>query len=183
MNTMKKITLLNESKVTTYQELVNSRKELINENAGQYGNIEHQLEFVSVVNGVTYVNDSRSSDVNSTWYALNKMKSNVIWIAGGVDKDNDFEMLLDVVKDKVKAIICIGENNEGLVNTFHLHVPMIITRADNMDEAIKFTRTLSKTSDTVLLSPACASYDRFTDYKDRGAKFKEAVEQIKWKSL
>lgn len=180
---MKKVTLVNESKLTTYQELANSRKELINENTGQFGNIEHQLEFVCVVNGVTYVNDSRSSDVNSTWYALNKIKSNIIWIAGGVEKNNDYEMLLDIVKDKVKAIICIGENNEGLVNTFHLHVPMIVVKADNMDEAIKFTKSLSQTTDTVLLSPACASYDRFKDYKDRGDKFKEAVEQIKWKSL
>jgi UDP-N-acetylmuramoylalanine--D-glutamate ligase len=180
---MKKITTEKGSKVTPYEELLRSRKELINDNASQYGEVEHQLEFVAVVNGVTFVNDSRSSDVNSTWYALNKMNSPVVWIAGGVDKDNDYELLMEMVKDKVKCIICIGEDNTNLVNAFHKEIPLMISRADKMSEAVEFARITSTFGDVVLLSPGCPAYDRFVNYENRGNEFKSAVEHMRWKTI
>ena len=139
--------------------------------------IEHRLEFVKTVNGVTYINDSKATNVDSTWYALDAMDNNVIWIVGGVDKGNDYSVLMDLVKQKVKGVICLGVDNQKLLNEFGAKVPQI-TEAKSAKEAVEKAKEMAKEGYQVLLSPACASFDLFKNYEDRGQQFKQAIHQL-----
>lgn len=136
--------------------------------------VEHRLEFVREVDGVRYINDSKATNVNSTWYALESMTSPTVLILGGKDKGNDYSEILPLVKDKVKAIVCMGADNSKLLGFFGGVVPEIAD-CHSLQEAIEACRRLSAPGDTVLLSPCCASFDLFTSYEDRGRRFKDAV--------
>jgi UDP-N-acetylmuramoylalanine--D-glutamate ligase len=153
------------------------RKELIRESLSDFKNVEHRLEFVARIKGVDYINDSKATNVNSAWYALESMPDGIIWIAGGVDKGNDYDMLKPLVKQKVRVIICLGENNIRLHHAFQSEVDMIVNTS-SAKEAVKMAYELSRKDETVLLSPACASFDLFENYEERGRLFKEAVRSL-----
>jgi UDP-N-acetylmuramoylalanine--D-glutamate ligase len=153
------------------------RKDIIRECLTDFQNIEHRLENVNSVNGMNFINDSKATNVNSTWYALESMSEPVVWIAGGVDKGNDYSAIKDMVKTKVKAIICLGKDNSKLIEAFGEVVPLL-TEVDNMRDAVYAAYKAGVKGDVVLLSPACASFDLFQDYEDRGRQFKEAVRNL-----
>ncbi len=153
------------------------RKSDIRNSLADFSAIPHRLEMVCKVRGVTYINDSKATNINSTWYALESMKTPTIWIVGGVDKGNDYTELLDLVRDKVKAIICLGKDSKKIHNTFEAEIPVILD-AMSMDEAINTAYNLAKKDDTVLLSPCCASFDLFDNYEDRGNQFKKYVKKL-----
>ncbi len=153
------------------------RKSDIRESLMDFKSIEHRLEPVIKVKDITFVNDSKATNVNSTWYALESMTADVIWIAGGVDKGNDYDELSKLVKQKVKAIVCLGLDNQKLHDAFDGIVPNIID-VRNMRDAVKTAYLLGNDGDAVLLSPACASFDLFDNYEDRGMQFKEAVRKL-----
>jgi len=153
------------------------RKEFVREALMDFENIEHRLEFVTKVHGIEFINDSKATNVNSTWYALESMTNPVIWVAGGVDKGNDYAMLTDLVKGRVKAIICLGKDNNKIHEAFNGMVEHIIDTS-SATEAVKAAYLLGKKGDTVLLSPACASFDLFENYEDRGRQFKKAVREL-----
>ena len=153
------------------------KKEIIRESLSDFQTIEHRLEPVLTVHGIAFVNDSKATNVNATWYALESFQENVIWIVGGVDKGNDYEMLKDLVKEKVKAIICLGVNNEKIHEAFGDVIPTIVDTASAKD-AVDMAYRLGTKGDTVLLSPACASFDLFENYEDRGRQFKAAVKGL-----
>lgn len=154
--------------------LLDIRKNLIKESLSDFQNVEHRLEFVARIHGVDFINDSKATNVNSTWYALESMSKPTIWIAGGIDKGNDYSLLKDLVGNKVKSIICIGKDNQKLIDAFQEVVEFII-EASSMDEAVKYGLNMASGEDTVLLSPACASFDHFENFEERGDKFKKAV--------
>ncbi len=153
------------------------RKEVVRESLEDFVNVEHRLEFVAKVHGIEFINDSKATNVNSTWYALETMDKPTVWIVGGVDKGNDYSELLDLVTDKVKAIICLGLDNQKLLETFSGAVETIVEARSAM-EAVAYGYRLAKKDETVLLSPACASFDLFDNYEDRGNQFKEAVRSL-----
>lgn len=153
------------------------RKDVIRECLSDFQNIEHRLESVGKVHGIEFVNDSKATTVNSAWYALESVQSSVIWIAGGQDKGNDYSMLNEIVKQKVKAIVCLGKDNSKIKKAFRDLVPAIV-ETKSAREAVTVAYALGKKGDTVLLSPACASFDLFIDYEDRGRQFKEAVRSL-----
>lgn len=157
--------------------LLEIRKQNIQDSLSDFQNIEHRLEHVAVIQGVEFINDSKATNVNSVWYALENMPEGVIWIAGGIDKGNDYTMLMDLVKSKVKAIICLGKDNAHLLNAF-TGVADSIIETFNMDVAVRAAMYMGKKGDTVLLSPACASFDLFENYEDRGNQFKESVNKL-----
>jgi UDP-N-acetylmuramoylalanine--D-glutamate ligase len=139
--------------------------------------VEHRLETVLKVRGITFINDSKATNVNSAWYALESVKDNVIWITGGTDKGNDYSPLFDLVKEKVIAIIALGVDNKKIIENFKNKVPVII-EARSAKEAVEKAYELGEPGDTVLLSPACASFDLFENYEDRGRQFKDAVRNL-----
>lgn len=153
------------------------RKDVIRECLTDFQNVEHRLEHVNSVYGITFINDSKATNVNSAWYALESMNQPVVWIAGGVDKGNDYSQIKDMVKSKVKALICLGKDNSKLKAEFGDVVDVII-EADNMRDAVYAAYKQGDKGDAVLLSPACASFDLFADYEDRGRQFKEAVRNL-----
>jgi len=153
------------------------RNETIRESMGNFKNIDHRLEFVAKINDVTYINDSKATNVNSTWYALESVNTDVVLIMGGVDKGNDYEMLRDLVKSKVKAIICLGKDNKRIHDAFEDDVEVIVNTF-SAEEAVQVAYHLAKKGNTVLLSPACASFDLFKNYEDRGNQFKAAVKEL-----
>lgn len=153
------------------------RNETIRESMGNFKNIEHRLEFVAKISDVTYINDSKATNVNSTWYALESVGSDVVLIMGGVDKGNDYTMLKDLVRSKVKAIVCMGKDNKRIHEAFEDDVEVIVNTF-SADEAVQVAYHLAKKGDTVLLSPACASFDLFKNYEDRGNQFKAAVKEL-----
>jgi UDP-N-acetylmuramoylalanine--D-glutamate ligase len=153
------------------------RKEFIRMALTTFPGVEHRLEKVLKIRDVEYINDSKATNVNSVWYALECMKTPVVWIAGGTDKGNDYSQLLDLVKEKVHALICLGKDNGKLVKSFGGVVPQYV-EVTSMDDAVKAAYKLSKPGDTVLLSPACASFDLFNNYEDRGQQFKECVREL-----
>jgi UDP-N-acetylmuramoylalanine--D-glutamate ligase len=155
----------------------NVRKEVIRESLSSFSNVEHRLEFVASVRGVDFINDSKATNVNSAWYALESVEKPIIWIAGGVDKGNDYEQLLPLVKDKVKLIICLGVDNSKLHNAFGKHVDLMLN-TQSMQEAVSIAYRFGEKGDTVLLSPACASFDLFLNYQDRGQTFKQYVKNL-----
>jgi UDP-N-acetylmuramoylalanine--D-glutamate ligase len=154
--------------------LLKVRKDTIRESLEDFEGAEHRLEFVLKINGVRYINDSKATNVNATFYALDCVKAPTIWIVGGVDKGNDYLDLMPFVREKVKAIICLGLDNQKIVQTFGNVVDLIVETA-GAEEAVKVAYKIAEKGDTVLLSPACASFDLFENYEDRGNKFKEAV--------
>jgi len=142
-----------------------------------FQNVEHRMEYVITVHGIDFVNDSKATNVNACWYALESMTKDVVWIVGGVDKGNDYAELEEMVSEKVKAIICLGENNENIINAFTGKVDTIV-QASSMQEAVTQSYALAGKQDVVLLSPACASFDLFTNYEDRGLQFKKEVRNL-----
>lgn len=157
--------------------LLEIRKETIRESLSDFQNVEHRLEFVARVHGIEFINDSKATNVNSTWYALESMTKPVVLILGGVDKGNDYSVLDDLVKEKVTAIICLGKDNEKIHNAFEKIVETIVD-ASSADEAVALGYRLAKKDQAVLLSPACASFDLFENYEERGQKFKKAVKSL-----
>ncbi len=154
--------------------LLGVRKETIRQSLQDFKSLEHRLEFVSTIRGVDFINDSKATNVNSTWYALESMNKKIIWIAGGVDKGNDYTALKELVNDKVKAIVCLGKDNEKLHHAFSSEVGYIVDTY-SAEDAVKMAFNLAKSGEAVLLSPSCASFDLFENYEDRGRKFKRAV--------
>ncbi|MEY3398838.1 MAG: UDP-N-acetylmuramoyl-L-alanine--D-glutamate ligase [Bacteroidota bacterium] len=157
--------------------ILDLRKEVVRESLSNFENIEHRLEFVSKVNGVTFINDSKATNVNSTWYALESMDKPVIWIAGGQDKGNDYSELYDMVKAKVKAIICMTTDSSKIHKAFAGAVERI-EDVQSAEHAVQMAYDWALEGDVVLLSPACASFDLFDNYEDRGRKFKAAVNAL-----
>ncbi|MGI8893911.1 MAG: UDP-N-acetylmuramoyl-L-alanine--D-glutamate ligase [Bacteroidia bacterium] len=153
------------------------RKEIVRESLSDFQNIEHRLEAAGVVHGIEFINDSKATNVNSTWYALESMQKPIIWIVGGVDKGNDYSMLAELVKDKVKAIVCLGKDNQRIHDAFSEIIPTIVD-TQSAAEAVYAAYKLGKKGDAVLLSPACASFDLFENYEDRGHQFKHAVKAL-----
>ena len=158
-------------------QALNIRKEVIRESLMDFQNVEHRLEKVATIRGVDYINDSKATNVNSTWYALESMDKPTVWIAGGVDKGNDYEMLKQLVAEKVRILVCMGLDNSKLHEAFGGCVDLIINTS-SAQEAVHVASKMAKTGETVLLSPACASFDLFKNYEDRGRQFKAAVKQI-----
>jgi len=153
------------------------RNETIRESMGDFKNIEHRLEHAGRISGIDFINDSKATNVNSTWYALESMNTDVVLILGGVDKGNDYSMLKDLVKSKVKAIVCLGKDNKRIHDAFEDDVEIIVNTF-SASEAVQIAYHLAKKGDTVLLSPACASFDLFRNYEDRGNQFKAAVREL-----
>jgi UDP-N-acetylmuramoylalanine--D-glutamate ligase len=153
------------------------RNETIRDSMAAFKNIEHRLESVGKISGISFINDSKATNVNSTWYALESMTSDVVLILGGVDKGNDYSMLKDLVKQKVKAIVCLGKDNKRIHDAFEDDVDMIVNTS-SAQEAAQVAYHLATKGDTVLLSPACASFDLFKNYEDRGRQFKQAVREL-----
>lgn len=153
------------------------RKDVIREALSDFKGVEHRLEHVLKVHNIEFINDSKATNVNSVWYALECMTAPVIWIAGGVDKGNDYSEINELVKNKVKALVCLGKDNSKLHKAFGDMVPAI-SDSTSMSEAVKAAFHLAKEGDVVLLSPACASFDLFDNYEDRGRQFKQCVKEL-----
>ncbi len=157
--------------------LLRIRKQTIRESLEGFQGVEHRLEKVLKINNVMYINDSKATNVNATFYALDSMENPTVWIVGGVDKGNDYSELLSLVNEKVKAIICLGVDNQKIINAFGNIVDTII-ETDSMAMAVQIAYKLAERNNSVLLSPACASFDLFENYEDRGRQFKEAVRNL-----
>ncbi|MBO7203910.1 MAG: UDP-N-acetylmuramoyl-L-alanine--D-glutamate ligase [Bacteroidales bacterium] len=158
-------------------KIMNITNEVIRRSLATFNNIEHRLENVLTVKGVQYINDSKATNVNSSWYALECMERPVVWIAGGTDKGNDYSELYDLVEKKVKALICLGKDNTKLHKSFEGKIE-IITDALSAKEAVEKAYEIAEDGDVVLLSPCCASFDLFKNYEDRGRQFKNAVREL-----
>jgi len=153
------------------------RKDVIRDSLSDFESIEHRLETVVTVYGVDYINDSKATNINSTWYALETIDKKIVWIVGGVDKGNDYSILAEIVKEKVKAIVCLGKDNAKIIEAFKGDIETVV-EANNMTEAVGYSYQLASKDEVVLLSPACASFDLFDNYEDRGRQFKEAVRSL-----
>lgn len=153
------------------------RKEKIREAIKDFQSLEHRMEFVVTVRGVEFINDSKATNINSTWFALESMNKPTVLILGGTDKGNDYTLMEELVTQKVKAIVCMGLDNKKIIEAFKDKVPVII-ETDNAKKAVMTAFKLSVKGDVVLLSPACASFDLFKNYEDRGRQFKEAVKEL-----
>ncbi len=158
-------------------QVLQIRKDVIRESLMDFQGVEHRLEHVLKVHGIHFINDSKATNVNSVWYALESMTTPVVWIAGGIDKGNDYSVLAGLVKEKVKALVCLGKDNSKLTEAFRGMVPTIV-ETHSMEEAVRNAYFLASDGDTVLLSPACASFDLFDNYEDRGRQFKRAVRNL-----
>lgn len=167
----------NAMAAATVARLLNIRKSTIRESLEGFQGVEHRLENVLKINNVQYINDSKATNVNATFYALDSMTAPTVWIVGGVDKGNDYRDLFPLINEKVKAIICLGVDNKKLMNNFSNMVENII-ETQSISEAVKIAYRLADKGDNVLLSPACASFDLFDNYEDRGRQFKEAVRNL-----
>jgi len=154
--------------------IVDIRKDIIRESLEDFVNVEHRLEFVASINGIEFINDSKATNINSTWYALESMQKPTVLILGGQDKGNNYDEILDLVKEKVKAIVCLGVDNSKIIKAFKGSVENIM-EAGSAGEAVAMCYKLATKGDVVLLSPACASFDMFQNYEDRGAQYKAAV--------
>ena len=164
----------NAMAATAVSQLLNIRKQTIRESMSNFQGVEHRLEKVLKIQGVQYINDSKATNVNSVFYALDSVSAPTVWILGGVDKGNDYDELMPLVREKVKAIICLGVDNVKISNAFN-NVVDIMVETTSMAEAVQIAQRLAEKGDTVLLSPACASFDLFESYEDRGKQFKQAV--------
>lgn len=157
--------------------VLNLRKEGIRECLSDFQGVEHRLERFLRVHNIEFINDSKATNINSVWYALESMTTPVVWIVGGVDKGNDYSILFDLVKEKVKAIVCLGKDNQKIITAFDGMTKEIVD-TKSMEEAVRSAYFLAEKGDTVLLSPACASFDLFKNYEDRGQQFKESVRNL-----
>ena len=153
------------------------RKEKIREAVKDFQSLEHRMEFIATVRGVEFINDSKATNVNSTWYALESMNKPTVLILGGTDKGNDYSLITDLVKEKVKAIVCLGVDNKKIIAAFKDIVPTIV-ETNNAKQCVNACFKLSTKGDVVLMSPACASFDLFKNYEDRGKQFKDAVKEL-----
>lgn len=157
--------------------ILDIKKDSIKESLTDFQNIEHRLEFVTKVHGISFINDSKATNVNATWYALESMNQPVIWVAGGTDKGNDYADLIPLVKDKVKAMICLGVDNSRLLETFSGLVSEVL-ETQSMKTAVERAYYMGSPGDVVLLSPSCASFDLFENFEERGTKFKFAIREL-----
>jgi UDP-N-acetylmuramoylalanine--D-glutamate ligase len=157
--------------------LIEIKKEKIREAVQNFQSLEHRMEPVATVRGVEFINDSKATNVNSTWYALESMTKPVILILGGIDKGNDYSLIMDMVKEKVKAIICLGADNRKIHEAFGNTISPIVNTG-GAPEAVHAAFHFANKGDVVLLSPACASFDLFENYEDRGNQFKQAVREL-----
>jgi UDP-N-acetylmuramoylalanine--D-glutamate ligase len=169
--------LYNSMAAGIVSKVLDIRNETIRESMGNFKNVDHRLEDCGMVQGVTFINDSKATNVNAAWYALESISSGMVWIVGGVDKGNDYDILKDLVKEKVRAIICLGKDNSKIKKAFGDVVSNII-ETDNAMDAVKQSFYAAKKGDTVLLSPACASFDLFENYIERGNQFKAAIREL-----
>ncbi|WP_299114332.1 UDP-N-acetylmuramoyl-L-alanine--D-glutamate ligase [uncultured Winogradskyella sp.] len=167
----------NAMAASTVAHLLKIRKQTIRESLENFQGVEHRLEHVLKINKVQYINDSKATNVNATYFALESMDAPTVWIVGGVDKGNDYKELFPFINEKVKAIICLGVNNEKLFEAFGNMVDVIV-ETQYMSEAVKIAYKVADAGDNVLLSPACASFDLFENYEDRGRQFKNAVRNL-----
>jgi UDP-N-acetylmuramoylalanine--D-glutamate ligase len=164
----------NAMAATAVAQLLNIRKQTIRESLTNFQGAEHRLEKVLKIQGVQYINDSKATNVNSVFYALDSMTTPTVWIVGGVDKGNDYDELMPLVREKVKAIVCLGVDNTKISNAFN-NVVDVMVETTSMAEAVQIAQRLAEKGDSVLLSPACASFDLFENYEDRGKQFKQAI--------
>ena len=169
--------LLNAMAASTVASLLDISKDSIRESLTHFKGAPHRMEKVLSIQRVQYINDSKATNTNATFFALDSIDTPVVWIAGGVDKGNNYESLLPLIRKKIKAIVCLGINNEKLFNTFE-NVVEILVETQSMSEAVKISHKIALAKETVLLSPACASFDLFKNYEDRGNQFKEAVRNL-----
>ncbi|MFN5679220.1 MAG: UDP-N-acetylmuramoyl-L-alanine--D-glutamate ligase [Flavobacteriia bacterium] len=157
--------------------LVEIRTDIVRESLQDFVNVEHRMEFVAKVNGIEFINDSKATNINAAWFALESMEKPTVWIVGGVDKGNDYSELFELASQKVKAIVCLGLDNQKIIEAFKDKVEVIV-EAKSANEAVSFAYQLAGKDDAVLLSPACASFDLFSSYEDRGQQFKQAVRML-----
>jgi len=169
--------LKNAMAATTVANLLKIRKETIRKSLEHFQAVEHRLEHVLKINKVNYINDSKATNVNAAYYALDSMQSSTVWIVGGIDKGNKYEELFTLVNEKVKAIICLGKDNKKIFENFE-NLVEYITEVKSMSEAVKEAYSIAKSNDNVLLSPACASFDLFKNYEDRGEQFKAEIRKL-----
>ena len=169
--------LLNAMAAITVADLLKISKESIRESLLTFKGLPHRLENVLTIQGVNYINDSKATNINAAFYALDSMNSQTVWIVGGVDKGNDYFELLPLVREKVKAIICLGVDNKKIIEIFSPVIDLIV-ETESMIEAVKISRKIADKKDNVLLSPACSSFDLFENYEDRGNQFKKAVRNL-----
>ena len=167
----------NAMAATAVAQLMKIRKQTIRESLSNFQGAEHRLEKVLKIQGVQYINDSKATNVNATFFALDSMTTPTVWIVGGVDKGNDYDELMSLVREKVKGIVCLGIDNQKLFNTFE-NVVDVMVETTSMTEAVKIAEKIAEKGDTVLLSPCCASFDLFENYEDRGRQFKNAVHNL-----
>ncbi|MDA0973886.1 MAG: UDP-N-acetylmuramoyl-L-alanine--D-glutamate ligase [Bacteroidetes bacterium] len=158
-------------------QVLRVRSESLRDSLSDFRNVEHRLEYLGKVNGIEYINDSKATNINATWFALESMNNPTVWIVGGVDKGNDYSQLLELVKTKVKAIICLGTDNTEIIEAFKDVVPHIV-ETSSAAEAVTQASYVARKGDTVLLSPCCASFDLFENYEERGRLFKRAVKAL-----
>ena len=169
--------LQNSMAAATVAHLLKITNQDIKESLSNFHSINHRMENVLTIQKVKYINDSKATNVNAVYYALDSMKNSTVWIVGGVDKGNDYNELLPLVREKVKAIICLGLDNKKIIETFS-SISDLILETTSMSEAVNFAYKIAKPNDAVLLSPACSSFDLFEDYEDRGNQFKECVRKL-----
>ena len=169
--------LLNATAASTIASILEISKESIRDSLSDFKGVPHRMEKVLTIQKVLYINDSKATNINATFFALESIDAPLVWIVGGVDKGNDYEILLPLVRKKVKAIICLGVNNQKLIDTFE-NISEVFIETQSMSEAVKIAHKVAKQKDTVLLSPACSSFDLFENYEDRGNQFKNAVRNL-----
>lgn len=167
----------NAMAATSVAKLMQIRKATIRESLSNFQGVEHRLEKVLKIQNVQYINDSKATNVNATFFALDSMNTPTVWIVGGVDKGNDYNELMSLVREKVKAVICLGVDNKKIIDAFG-NVVDIMLEVNSMSDAVKMAKRIAEKGDTVLLSPACASFDLFENYEDRGNQFKQAVQNL-----
>tara|TARA_Y100000589_G_C26906049_1_gene528254 strand:- start:247 stop:744 length:498 start_codon:yes stop_codon:yes gene_type:complete len=153
------------------------RKEIIRDSLSDFQNIEHRLEHVAKIHGINFINDSKATNINSTWYALESMQRPTIWIVGGVDKGNDYSALEGLVKQKVLGIVCLGKDNKKIKDAYGEIIDQLY-EAKTAEQAVQISYRIAKKGYNVLLSPACASFDLFKNFEDRGHQFKKAVRSL-----
>lgn len=169
--------LKNAMAAASVAQLMKIRKQTIRESLSNFQGVEHRLEKVLKIQNVQYINDSKATNVNATFFALDSVTTPTVWIVGGVDKGNDYSELMQLVNEKVKAIICLGVDNKKIIDAFGSIVDMMV-EVSNMSDAVRTAQHIAEKGDTVLLSPACASFDLFENYEDRGRQFKQAVQNL-----
>ena len=169
--------LKNAMAATSVAKLMKIRKATIRESLSNFQGVEHRLEKVLKIQNVQYINDSKATNVNATFFALDSMNTPTVWIVGGVDKGNDYAELLPLVNEKVKAIVCLGVDNRKIIDAFG-NIVDVMVEVSTMNEAVKMAQRIAEKGDSVLLSPACASFDLFENYEDRGRQFKQSVQNL-----